>query len=196
MKNNPLHLNFIAVTVLIIVAITTRLVPHPANFAPMMAISIFGGALFYKKFWAILIPLISIWISDLLINNIMYGTYYESFQWFYEGFVWQYLVYLLTSVISILLFTGKITSLKIASISIGSALIFFIVSNFGVWISGTLYPKTLNGLITCYMMGLPFSKATLSSNLLYTFVLFGVYYLIDQKSFLISVKDQFHWSWK
>lgn len=196
MKNNSLQLNFIAVTALILAAIVTRLIPHPANFAPMMAIGIFGGALFYKKYWAIFIPLISIWLSDLLINNVVYGEYYDSFQWFYEGFAWQYGVYLLTSVASIVLFRQKITGLKIGGLSIGSALIFFIVSNFGVWMSGTMYPKTLEGLMTCYTMGLPFFKGTLASNLFYSFVLFGVYYVVDQKSNLIANKDQFEWAWK
>ena len=71
------------------------------------------------------------------------------------------------------------TGLKIAGASIVSATQFFIFSNFGVWLSGTMYPLNFAGLIECYVMGIPFYGNTLISELFYVAILFSSYYLFD-----------------
>ncbi|MBK7098788.1 MAG: hypothetical protein IPH58_11055 [Sphingobacteriales bacterium] len=77
--------------------------------------------------------------------------------------------------------------------NIGTALLFFLVSNFGVWASGTMYPKTGEGLLTCYAMGLPYIKGSLLSNLFYSSVLFGAYYLIENKTKLFVSEARHQW---
>lgn len=104
MQTRSSQLNFIAVTVGITLAVLSRLIPHPSNFAPMMAMGIFGGALFMKRIWALIIPILSIWLSDFLLNNVVYGQYFDHFVWLYEGWYWQYGIYFLTPIISMLVF--------------------------------------------------------------------------------------------
>jgi hypothetical protein len=183
------------ISILICVAILSRLIPHPANFAPMMSIGLFGGALFQNKKWAYIIPLLSIWLSDLYINNVVYGAYYPKFVWLYSGFYWQYSIFLLMPILGALVFNKNITATRIFATAIGSGLIFFFVSNFGVWISGHMYPKTATGLWQCYLMGLPFLKGTLASNVIYSTLLFGSYYLIEKQIPYLSKQSKFQIGW-
>lgn len=195
MRKNTVNLNFWAATIGILLCILSRLIPHPANFAPLMAVGIFGGAIFFEKKWAFLIPLLSIWLSDIFFSNVIYGQYYEEFMWFYPGWYWQYSIYFLTPLFSIILFRNEISLRKLIFLSLGSAVVFFLVSNFGVWFSGSLYPKTLEGLITCYVMGLPFLKGTVLSNVFYPAVLFGGYYLLENKTRLLDDSPKMEWKW-
>jgi hypothetical protein len=195
MQQKSIRLNFFLVTILILLAVLSRLFPHPANFAPMMAIGIFGGAMFKEKRWAYIVPLLSIWLSDLLLNNVVFGGYFEGFVWFYEGWYWQYAAYLLVPFLSTLLFKNNISAGKVALMGIGSGLLFFLVSNFGVWYSTTMYPKTGEGLLLCYTMGLPYLKGTLLGNLFYSVILFGSFYLLEKRTILFSPSVQHNWRW-
>ncbi|MFT3904146.1 MAG: hypothetical protein QM727_13305 [Niabella sp.] len=194
MRSKSLNLNFVLVTLWIVFAVLSRLLPNPANFSPMMAIGIFGGALFARRAWAIIIPLLSIWLSDLLMNNVVYKGFFDHFVWFYDGWYWQYAIYLLVPLASISIFKKNITVGKIALTGIGAAVLFFLVSNFGVWYSSNMYPKTGEGLLQCYIMGLPFFKGTLMGTLFYSLILFGTYYFIEKRTSLIApVRHQWRW---
>ncbi|NIG55711.1 DUF6580 family putative transport protein [Chitinophaga sp. Cy-1792] len=195
MNTKTLTLNFFTVTVSILLAAVSRLLPHPPNFAPMLAIGIFGGALFAKKIWAFIIPIASIWISDLLINNIVYAAYFDHFVWFYDGFYWQYAVYAIVPLLSALLFGKTIKVSRIALMGIGAGILFFLVSNFGVWAGTNMYPHTSNGLLTCYIMGLPFLKGTILSNLFYSGILFGAYYVVERTTILSAPGAGYTWKW-
>ena len=181
MKKKALKLNFITITTLIALALISRIIPHPYNFAPMMAVGIFGGALFTQKKWAYIIPLVAIFLSDLLINNILMSDYYGHFVWAYEGWYWQYAVFALIPFLSVILFKNHISVSKIIGMSVFSSIIFFIVTNFGVWATGMMYPMNTEGLMACFVAGIPFYKGALLGNLFYCGVLFGTYYLIGRK---------------
>ncbi len=182
MKKINLQIGFL--TLIIILAAFSRLVPHMPNFSPLGVIGLFGAAHFSKKWQAFLIPIAATWLSDLFINNVIYAQYYPEFTWFYSGFYWQYGSYFLITLLGIWLYHNQVSIKNVAGGSIGSGLIFFLVSNFGVWASGTMYPADLNGLITCYTAGIPFYKGTLLGDLFYSAVLFGGYYLL-QKNFSV-----------
>jgi len=77
-KKNP---GFIIVAILILVAALSRLLPHPPNFTPIGGMALFGAAYFSKKHLALIIPLVALWISDLILNNVVYGAYYDGFSW-------------------------------------------------------------------------------------------------------------------
>ncbi|MDD2300415.1 MAG: hypothetical protein PHU69_12360, partial [Fermentimonas sp.] len=68
----------------------SRLLPHPPNFAPIGAMALFGAAYFSKKYWAFIIPIASMWVSDLILNNVIYGQYFDHFVWFYSGSLFTY----------------------------------------------------------------------------------------------------------
>lgn len=125
----------------------------PINFSPLDAIALLSGAFCSKRVSAFFICLFSVWIGDIFLNRI----YFSHWQLFYPGFYWQYSSYLLIAIIGSLLRNRmSLTNLLFASLS--SSLLFFIISNFGVWYSGFLYPFTLNGLMDCYIAALPFLK--------------------------------------
>ena len=74
----------------ILVAALTRLIPHPLNFAPLGAMSLFGAAYLSDKKFAFILPMLAMFITDLFINNIMYASYYGGFTLFTPGFIWIY----------------------------------------------------------------------------------------------------------
>ena len=99
-----LNLKFPVLCMLLLLAVASRLIPHPANFAPMGAMALFGSAYFSRKYLAILLPIIATWLSDLFINNVIYAQYYPNFTWFYDGFYWQYGTYVLIGLLGLLIF--------------------------------------------------------------------------------------------
>lgn len=178
MKNQVLQ--FWVLVVIILLAAFSRLVPHMPNFSPLGAIALFGAAHFAKKWQAVLIPILATWLSDLFLNNVVYAAYFPEFTWFYPGFYWQYGSYLLIVLWGMGVF-NKINAFRTLIGALGASLIFFIVSNFGVWAGGSIYPPTWEGLLACYVAAIPFFKGTLYGDLFFTIVLFGGYYLLQRK---------------
>jgi hypothetical protein len=134
---------------------------------PIDAIAIFAGAYCARRSMALLITLLSIWVGDLFLNYL----YYDHFVLFYSGFYWQYGCYVL-----MVLLGGQLKSRSLLAFlfaTVGAAMMFFIISNFGVWLNWNLYPHTIAGLITCYIAALPFLKISLLSGMAYSVILFG-----------------------
>lgn len=163
---------FALVTGFITLAVLSRILPHPYNFTPLGAIALFGAAYFKKAHWAILIPLVAMWLSDLIINNLIFSRFFDGFTLFHSGVFWIY-----GSLVLIALMGRKtlqtVTPLRVAGSAVGASVIFFLLSNFGVWISGMMYPLTVEGLVACYTAALPFVHYTLAGDLLYSTALFG-----------------------
>ena len=176
------------ISIIILLAAFTRIMPHPPNFSPMAAIGLFGAAHFEKKWQAFLIPLIGIWISDLVINNFIYSSHSSNFVWFYDGFYWQYISYVFIIFAGLFIFNKGISVTKTLGGMLSSSGIFFLVSNFGVWAGGTMYTKNITGLITCYAAGIPFIHNTIISDTLFTTVLFGTYYLLQTEYSYLKLK--------
>ncbi|RPG64541.1 MAG: hypothetical protein CBE50_001965 [Flammeovirgaceae bacterium TMED290] len=172
--------NFYFVLGLILIASFARIIPHYPNFTPLCAIALFGGKYFNNKYLAYLLPLLALWLSDILINNFILGNYFDGFILFYSGFYWQYGSFILITLI------GRKTLknfsfLKLLGTSVFSSLLFFIISNFGVWISSSLYSKDIFGLFACYVAAIPFFIGTLSGAIFYSFFLFGSYEFLSRK---------------
>ena len=176
------------ISIIILLAAFTRIMPHPPNFSPMAAIGLFGAAHFAKKWQAFLIPLIGIWISDLVINNIVYSSHSSNFVWFYGGFYWQYISYVFIIFAGLFIFNKGISVTNTLGGMVSSSGIFFLFSNFGVWAGGAMYTKNISGLITCYAAGIPFIHNTIISDALFTTVLFGTYYLLQTEYSYLKLK--------
>ena len=146
--------------------------PSMNNFSPVGAMALFGGAYFVKKHWAFIFPMIALWLSNFVLNNVFYTKYYPTFSFGFELAVFVSFA-LVVAIGIVVLKKVNLTNLLIANVlgTIG----FFLISNFFVWAGGKMYPQTMEGFITCYTMALPFLKNTLISNLLYSAVMFGVY---------------------
>ena len=152
--------------VLVVFGALLRLLPHPANFAPVGAIAIFGGAVLPRKlaWW---LPLAVMAASDAVIG-------------FYPVFLFTWAAFLLVGLFGMTLRRNN-TWTRILLGSFGGALIFFFVSNFGVWVSSGMYAHTLSGFMQCYAMALPFFRNTLAGDLTYNTVLFGAFALATKR---------------
>ena len=168
-------------TILITLVLLSRLIPHQPNFTPLIAVAIFSSMIFNNKKY-FFIPLLGLFFSDLLLEQTIGYKYIFS-----PIFYWTYI-----SVFSVFLFSYFFNNeIKIKNIvinSISGALIFFFVSNFGVWISsGGFYPLNFSGLISCYAAAIPFFRNTLSSTLLYSVILFAPVLLKNKALFSESI---------
>ena len=172
--------NWIVLTVFVVLAALSRLVPHPMNVTPIAAMALFGAAYFNRKLLFV-IPVLALFVSDLLVNNILYSSYYQHFVFFYQGAFFVYLSFFLIAGLGVFLLK-KIAVKNIILSSLLASTLFFLISNFGVWMTGTMYPHTFGGLIACYTMAIPFFGNTLLGDLFYVGVLFGGYELVKMKA--------------
>jgi hypothetical protein len=161
---NPRHETLLA---MIIAAAMSRLVPHPFNFTPIGALALFGGAQFSDRRLAFLAPLTALFLSDLCIG-------------LYSHMEWVYLNFVLTACLGFWLRQRR-TAWRIVSASLAASVLFFLVTDFGEWLNGTLYAKDFAGLIACYVAAIPFFPNSLLGDGFYCLVLFGGFALLESR---------------
>jgi len=156
---------------IIILAACTRLAPHPVNFTPILAIGLFSGFYFKSRLFSLVIPLLVMIVSDFFIGYYLISLWVYAaiacialFSWYINRYIGK--KYLILS-------------------SFLSSVLFFIVSNFGVWTLGG-YGYSFEGLFYCYTMAIPFFFNTLASTFVYTLIFFGSYELIA-KTYMSSI---------
>jgi Family of unknown function (DUF6580) len=154
----PRFLMLLAIT---LAAAASRLLPHPPNFAPISAMALFGGCYFTSRRAAFAIPLTVMFLSDLALG---YG-FHPVLPFVYGSF---------TLIVCLGLWVRqRRTPLTIGAAAFTASVLFFVVTNFGVWLLNDLYPMTLEGLVRCYVMAIPFFRNTLAGDAFYTLALFG-----------------------
>lgn len=148
---------------LLVVAAFARLLPHPPNMTPLVAVALFGGATLSTGL-GIAVPLVAILASDLVLglHDVV------AFTW---GSV------LLTVMLGWWVGRRPRTG-RIAGGAVLGSTLFFLVTNFGVWLlghGGTMYPRTPAGVLECYVAALPFYRNALIGDLGWSLGLFGLY---------------------
>ena len=155
---------------LIILLALSRLIPHPPNFTPILGMAVFSGAIINRKIVAYLVPLAAMFISDLYLG-------------LHSGMPIIYF----TLAICVLIGTfieSRVTILNsIFGITAG-VLVFYLITNFTVWYGSGMYENSFSGLITCYVMGLPFLQNTFISSLIYGMGAFLIYEVINKRLIL------------
>ena len=140
---------------LILILTLSRIIPHPWNFTPVIAVAIMSGYFFKNLNLSLFVLVISMILSDIFI-----------------GF-YNHLIFVYSSLILITIIFFKISNMinlkNLFLLSILGSLIFYLISNFGVWAVGNLYEKNLNGLIECYLLAIPFFKNTILSTLIFSY---------------------------
>lgn len=159
---------------LFVLAISTRFLPHAPNFTALAAIALFGGAMISNRAMAFAIPLLSLYVSDLIINNIVYGSYYSEFVWYTADTIPVYLSFALMVLMGRGIKNFKISSIAIPAVA--STVVFFLITNFALFYPISLYPHNTNGIIMAYEAGLPYALNQLGSTVLYSAILFGSAY--------------------
>ncbi len=151
--------------ILILFAAFSRLIPHAPNFTPVISIALFAGA-YLKKRYAFFVPVAALLLSDLVIGFYDFGS-----------MATVYGTILLIVAVGLML-EKKISAGKILGLSLTGAVVFFITTNFAVWmVPASIYPKTLAGLAQCYVMAIPFFWNMVLGTLVYSALMFGVYEL-------------------
>ncbi|MFN3952046.1 MAG: DUF6580 family putative transport protein [Thermaurantimonas sp.] len=165
--------------ILFIVAVASRLIPHYPNFTAIGSIAVVGGLVIKNRFPALIATLTSLYMSDLLINNILLHDYYESFTWFTPGGGLIYGCFAFSVFIPRML-PFKNNILKWVTASLGSTLVFYLVTNFGVWYQSTLYSQDLSGLLACYVAAIPFAINQLLGTLFYGALLLASFSVVNR----------------
>lgn len=161
--------------ILSFIAILSRLVPHPANFTAVGATSLFSGAKISRP-WNYIIPFGVLIFTDIIIG--LHGT----MMFVYASIAVS--IWMGERVLKNSPNTGRLTVTALAS-----STIFFIITNFGVWATTAMYPKTLAGLTQSYVMGLPFWRNMMLADVVFTVGFFWLYSYASNKN-LISLVDK------
>jgi hypothetical protein len=170
MYNKQVHLfggfmrNILIGSTFILAAALSRLLPHPDNFTPIAAMALAGGVYLEKRF-ALIIPIAALVISDFFIG-------------FHNTILFVYGSFVLIGLLGLWLKSHK-RILPVLATAFVSSMLFFVITNFGVWLTGGgwFYPKNLQGLAECYLMAIPFFRNTLAGDMVFTGVLFGLFEL-------------------
>ena len=180
----------IALIIMIVTSALYRVLPgRPFGFAPQIAIALFSGSLFVKnKHFAFLLPLVSMFLSDLLYQ-VLYVNHLTTIQGFYDGQWQNYLLIAATAIFGFGLQTNNVS--KFAGNFIASPTVYFLVSNFMVWASfgGYQRPLTASGLFQTMVDGLPFYGYSVAGTFVFGAVMFGGLKLIQPKLKAIKVKS-------
>lgn len=159
---------FYSLATIVLAVSLCRLVPHPPNFTPALAVALFAGAHFADRRLAVVVPLVAMLIADVFLG-------------LHVTLPFVYAALLLLVVLGRLLRRrGTVTHVAAAAVA-GSA-VFFLLTNFGVWLTlPAVYPPTPAGLLAAYVAAIPFYQNTLLSTLLFTALLFGGFQLLEHR---------------
>ena len=160
------HSRLIALLSAILAAAVLRLVPHPPNFTPIGAMALFSGAYLGKRPVAFAAPLGALLLSDLVLG-------------FYHG---QPTVYFSVALIVMIgmLALRRVSALRVGAAAMASSVLFFVITNFGMWLFSGIYPVTADGLVACYVAAIPFFQNTVLGDLFFTVLLFGGFAIAER----------------
>lgn len=158
---------FATLTVIVLVAALSRILPHPDNVTPIAAIALFAGAQFERKALALSVPLLAMLLSDIIIG-------------FYPQMWLTYVAFALTVWMGFFL-RGRHTFAAVAAGTLASAVVFFLITNFAPLALPGMYPATMEGILQSYSAGVPFFRNSLIGDIFYSALLFGGFALAEYK---------------
>ena len=153
------HSRIVALLSAILVAAALRLVPHPPNFSPIDAMALFSGAYLGRRALAFVAPLGALLLSDAILG-------------FYHGQATVYFSVALIVMMGMIALQRR-SALRIGITAVASSILFFVITNFGMWLFSGFYPRTMAGFEACYVAAIPFFQNTIAGDLFYATLLFG-----------------------
>ncbi|MCZ8343803.1 MAG: hypothetical protein O9301_12265 [Leptospira sp.] len=153
------------VVFMVLIAAISRILPHPPNFTPILAISLFSGAFISSRRIAVLVPILAMFLSDLFLgfHNLMLLIYVLMAGTAYVGSRLQN------------------SKSKTAIATIVGSIIFFVTTNVAVWLTSGMYTLDWKGLVTCFTLAIPFFQNSIAGDIIYTSLLFGTMSFLDKK---------------
>ena len=162
--------------ILAVIGVLARLLPHPANFTTMGGSVVFSGSKIPRPI-NYLLPLAVMFITDMFLG-------------FHKTMIFVYGSFILGIFIAEKLLKGKPSYSRIAAVCLANSTIFFVVTNFGVWLVGSLYPRTIAGLVQCFIMAVPFWRGTILGDLVFGVGFIAVYQYFAAKESLLRLDEQ------
>ena len=154
-----------------LILVLSRIIPHPPNFTPILAGIIFLPFIKKDLAFSIIAPLAAMLISDLIIGM-------------HSLMLWTYAPIIFLSCLTY--YFNQDNILRIGTLAVISPMVFFLVSNFGVWISGSSYTEDMSGLIECYFNAIPFYASSAISCLLFTALFYFLRLALLKRNFLLN----------
>lgn len=159
-----------------------------ANFSPIGAMALFGGAYFTKQWKAFSFPLLTLFLSDFVLQQTVFKLYGNG-GLLYGGWYWVY------SAFALITFAGRWLLKKV---SVGNFLlstfvcvmIHWLVTDFGVWMGSKIYAQTLGGFANCLVAAIPFEGRFLTGTLMYGAILFGVFEWMQKKYRILATNAE------
>jgi len=183
-KLNSSFSYLVILAVLIALGVAGRLLPHPPNFTPMAAIALFAGFIFIKRYMAV----IAVVSTMILCDYFAFGSL--SVSWFGSKSMFVVYIALLFPIVFKNFLQRKLGVLRIFGAALASSSVFFLATNFAVWAFSPMYEKTLEGLVLCYTMAIPFFQNTIAGDLIWSGVIFGTYLALRNYSNLQIFKQK------
>ena len=147
-----------SICLLIVLLVFSRLIPHPPNFTPIIAIVVLSGMLFKTFLISSFVFLVSMFISDIILG-LHSNVIFIYFSLLVIGILFYYIL-------------NEINYKNLLVYSLLGSLIFYLITNFAVWYNSNLYEKTLDGLIQCYILAIPFFSNTVISTIFFSYLTF------------------------
>lgn len=177
MNSNIINSRLIILSSIILIGAFMRLIPHWPNFTPIAAMALFGGAYIGKRVLTFLIPLLAMFLSDLIIG-------------FHQDMFAVYIAFVLTVMIGLAI-RNKISFGSVILGSLSASVLFFLITNFSAWLTMPLYSKTFAGLMQAYVAGLAFFNNgsygisfflnTVIGGLFFVGIFCGAFYLVRSR---------------
>ena len=172
MKKLIIERRFCAIVLVVFFISFARIIPHPPNFTPVLAVGLFAGAFLQSRHSAILLVFASMFFSDLFLG-------------FHSTFFFTYFSLFLCVMIGGFL-KNNTKLLPVFGATIASSFLFYLITNFGVWMVYSIYPNTFSGLLQSYIAGIPFFGNSLAGNFFYVGIVFGGFSLIEKRFFKLA----------
>ena len=166
----------------------SKFIPHTENFSAVTGMVIFGGFMFGRQKSFFIITILALFFTDFIFNNYIHPEYFPvrtGLVFFSSYMIWVYLSYGLIIMLSSK-FLRKFSYLKRFSTALVSSMIFYLITNFAWLYPVSLYSRDLNGIIQSYTAALPFFRTSLVSDILFSFMIFGIYDLVVSRYFIKS----------
>ncbi len=194
MKNNKTLFVIALVTITIILSVLSRIIKHPLNMTPMIAIALLSTAYLPKKWMGFALPMLCWFISDIFVNTFVETSTTHGIQYFVSPTALGVYTSLLVVFFLGTFLRNGVGIPKLLGVTISSSLLFYFITNSFCFFEGNLYGQGFNGYLNCLAAGLPFYKNDFApafgsfflngimGDLFFMTVLFGSYYLVNRRS--------------
>lgn len=158
-----------------------------ANFSSIGAVALFGGAYFKGNVKAFAFPLLSLFLSDIILSTTIFSQYSNGF--LYEGWYWTYIAFAMMVLVGKVLMK-KVNVLSFLASTILITLIHWIVTDFGVWFNNPAFSQNIVGFWQVLVLAIPFEGRFIAGTVVYGAIIFGAFEVLKAKYTILKLQPQ------